>query len=97
MAMDNKKFKVKLKLWKAIANLLFIAMSGLTLLQNLQSWQADGNKLMLVTTLISGFVLSIKLLSTIGKIFRLNKKRKKLNKKQQKYDAKQKQLRSEQD
>ena len=97
MAMDNKKFKVKLKLWKAITNLLFIAMSGLTLLQNLQSWQADGNKLMLITTLVSGFVLSIKLLSTIGKIFKLNKKRKKLNKKQQKYDAKQKQLRSEQD
>ncbi len=97
MAMDNKKFKVKLKLWKAFANLLFIAMSGLTLLQNLQAWQADGNKLMLVTMLISGFVLFIKLLGTIGKIFKLNKKRKKLNKKQQKYDAKQKQLRSEQD
>lgn len=97
MAMDNKKFKVKIKLWKAITSLLFIAMSGLTLLQNLQSWQADGNKLMLITTLVSGFVLLIKLLSTIGKIFKLNKKRKKLNKKQQKYDAKQKQLRSEQE
>ena len=97
MALDNKKFKVKLKLWKALTNLLFIAMSALTLLQNLKAWQANGDVLMLVTMLISGFVLLIKLLSTIGKIFKLNKKRKKLNKKQQKYDAKQKQLRSEQE
>lgn len=96
MALDNKKFKVKLKLWKALTNLLFIAMSALTLVQNLKAWQADGDVLMLVTMLISGFVLFVKLLSTIGKIFKLNIKRKKLNKKQQKYDAKQKQLRGEQ-
>lgn len=97
MALDNKKFKVKLKLWKALANLLFIAMSALTLLQNLQAWQANGDIYLLVTMLISGFVLFLKLISTISKIFKLNKKRKKLNKKQQKYNAKQQQLRNEQE
>ena len=89
MSMDNKKFKVQLKLWRTLSNLLFIGMSGLTLAQNLLAWKADGNIVTLVTMLISGFILFIKLISTLSKIFKLSKKSKKLNKKQKKLNAQQ--------
>lgn len=89
MSMDNKKFKVQLKLWRTLSNLLFIGMSGLTLAQNLLAWKADGNIVTLVTMLISGFILFIKLISTLSKIFKLSRKSKKLNKKQKKLNAQQ--------
>lgn len=89
MSMDNKKFKVQLKLWRTLSNLLFIGMSGLTLAQNLLAWKADGNIVTLATMLISGFILFIKLISTLSKIFKLSRKSKKLNKKQKKLNAQQ--------
>lgn len=92
MAMDNKKFKVQMKLWRTLSNLLFIGMSGLTLAQNLLEWKADGNMVTLVTMLVSGFILFIKLISTLSKIFKLSRKSQKLNKKQKKLDAKQQQI-----
>lgn len=92
MAMDNKKFKVQMKLWRTLSNLLFIGMSGLTLAQNLLAWKADGNMVTLVTMLVSGFVLFIKLISTLSKIFKLSRKSQKLNKKQKKIDAQQKKI-----
>jgi uncharacterized membrane protein YcjF (UPF0283 family) len=92
MAMDNKKFKVQMKLWRTLSNLLFIGMSGLTLAQNLLAWKADGNMVTLVTMLVSGFILFIKLISTLSKIFKLSRKSQKLNKKQKKLDAKQQQI-----
>ena len=95
MSMDNQKFKVQLKLWRTLANLLFIAMSGLSLAQNLMAWRIDGDVGLLVSMLVSGVVLFIKLISTLFKIIKLNKKRKKLNKKQQKLDDKQQQLHGE--
>lgn len=96
MSMDNKKFKVQLKLWRTLANLLFIAMSGLSLVQNLMAWRIDGDVMLLISTLFSGLVLFVKLISTLAKIIKLNKKRKKLNKKQRKYDAKQQKIHSQQ-
>lgn len=96
MSMDNKKFKVQLKLWRTLANLLFIAMSALTLAQNLMAWRVDGNLTQLVSMLFSGLVLFVKLISTFAKIIKLNKKRKKLNKKQRKYDAKQQRVNAHQ-
>ena len=92
MSMDNKKFKVQMKLWRTLSNLLFIGMSGLTLAQNLLAWKADGNMVTLVTMLVSGFILFIKLISTLSKIFKLSRKSQKLNKKQKKLDAKQQQI-----
>jgi uncharacterized protein HemY len=67
-------------------------MSGLTLAQNLLAWKADGNVVTLVTMLVSGFILFIKLISTLSKIFKLSRKSQKLNKKQKKLDAKQQQI-----
>ncbi len=92
MSMDNQKFKVQLKLWRALADLLFIAMSALTLAQNLLAWRVEGGIVLLLSMLFSGLVLFVKLLSTVIRLFKLNGKRKKLNKKQAKLNAKQQSL-----
>ena len=89
MSMDNKRFKVQIKFLRALSSLLFIAMSGLTLAQNLISWQTDGNLFMLISIWFSGVVLFFKLISTILRIIKLHKKNKKLKQKQQKINAKQ--------
>lgn len=86
MSMDNKKFKMRLKFMRTLTNLLFIVMSALTLAQNYVAWQANGNLLEFVSMCFSGFVLFVKLISTLLNIRKLNKKRKKLKKQQQKHD-----------
>lgn len=86
MSVDNQKFKMRIKFMRALTNLLFIVMSALTLAQNYVAWQDNGNLLGFISMLFSGFVLVVKLISTLLNIRKLNKKRKKLQKQQQKYD-----------
>ena len=83
MSIDNQKFKVKLKLWRALSNILFIGLSAITLVQNYMVWKTDGGNGLLVSIWISGIVLFVKLVSTIFRLIKLNKKRKKINAKQQ--------------
>ena len=89
MSMDNKKFKLRIKFWRTLSNLLFIAMSGLTLAQSLMELQNNGDIFVSISMWVSGVVIFFKLVSTIFKLAKLNKRRKKLNKKQQKLNAKQ--------
>ena len=82
MSIDNQKFKVRLKLWRTLSNILFICLSAITLVQNFMVWKTEGGYGLLLTICVSGVVLFVKLVSTIFRLIKLNKIRKKINAKQ---------------
>ena len=76
-----KKYKLSLKFFKTVLNLLFLVLAGLVFWDGLQNFDLRSGPLNVISTAISGLMLFVKLITTIFKLIKNIKKQRKLNKK----------------